>query len=151
MSSPDYGWDQGYGEGWKLKIWLPFWKGLSEAKQTEYLEKWQPPTEEWYKTLTIAWVNKLKKSERWHKKQLEEESWHGEIAIPWQAFPNNPSVYEWEESEKEKWLKKIWIPFWSKMSGEAQDKYLEYKSPPDDEWLRALTKYKIRNLKKELC
>ena len=148
LSSPNFGWDQGYGESWKLEIWLPFWKRLNDAKQKEYLEKWQPPTEDWYQTLTIAWVKKLRKSERWHKKQSEEERWHGEIILPWRAFPNNPSVYEWEESEKENWLKEIWIPFWSKMSGEAQDKYLEYQSPPDDEWLRTLRKYEIRNLEK---
>lgn len=148
LSSPKYGWDQGYGESWKLQIWLPFWKKLNENKQKEYLKKWQPPSDEWYKTLTVQWIDKLRKSERWHNKQLEAVQWHGEVEIPWQAFPNNSSIYQWKEAEKEKWLKSIWMPFWNQMSGESQNEYLEHKNPPDNEWVETLEKYKIKNLDK---
>jgi hypothetical protein len=148
LSSPNYGWDQGFGETWKLRIWLPFWKRLSRTQQGEYLENWQPPTDDWRKTLTIFWIDKLRKTERWHNKQLESERWHGEVEIPWGAFPNNSAIYEWEEGEREKWLQRVWLPYWDKLSDEKQDKYLEHKTSADSEWIDILKNHQIRNLEK---
>lgn len=147
LSSPDYGWDNGYGEQWKLDIWLPFWKKLNEREQERYLEKWQP-SEEWKITLTVNWKNKLKKSDRWHKSQRESEFWQGEVDLPWRAFPNNSSVYEWDEKEKDYWLEENWLPFWNKLSAEKQDEYLKFKLMPDDEWIETLAEYQVKNFDK---
>ena len=49
-------WKQGGGEYWLLEIWLPFWQGLSLEQREKYLEKWEPPTKDWYEYLTIHWI-----------------------------------------------------------------------------------------------
>ncbi len=147
LSFPNYGWDQGYYERWKLDIWLPFWKKLNKLEQKDYLEKWETD-EEWQRTLTIDWENKLKKSERWHIQQTESKFREDEVSLPWQAFPENPLVYEWNEEKKVEWLKDIWLPFWNKLSQEKQDKYLEFKQPADDKWIETLAKYEVKNFDK---
>ena len=51
-------WRQGGGEYWLLEIWLPFWGELDAKQRENYLEKWQPPTEDWYEYLTVHWIGK---------------------------------------------------------------------------------------------
>lgn len=147
ISSPRYGWDTGYGEQWKLEIWLPFWKKLSKSEQENYLQKWKP-SEEWCETITNEWDGKLKKSDRWFKQQTESVFQRGEFILPWQAFPKNDLVYEWDEKQIKRWLTEVWIPFWNELSEEKRDKYLEYKSLADEEWIKILAKYEIKEINK---
>ena len=142
-----YGWDGGETERWKLEIWLPFWKKLSKSEQENYLEKWQP-SEQWRETVTNEWRNKLKKSDGWFKQQLESVFRNAEVSLPWYAFPKNDSVYEWDEKQIDEWLLKVWIPFWNEMSEKKRDEYLEYKSPPDNEWIEILAEYGIKEIDK---
>jgi hypothetical protein len=51
-------WKQGGGEYWLLEIWLPFWQKLGEIQRKNYLDKWKPPTEDWFEYLTVHWVGK---------------------------------------------------------------------------------------------
>lgn len=147
-SYASFGWNSGTTEHWKLEVWLPFWKKLSQADKEKYLEKWQPPNEEWLKLITVDWNGKLKKADYWYENQKKDCKWNNYVQVPWTAFPNNPTVYEWEEGEREKWLINIWLPFWNEMSEKSQNEYLEYKNPPDTEWLEILEKYKVKNLNK---
>jgi hypothetical protein len=48
------GWRQGNGEDWLVRLWLPFWRGLSEAGRDEYLRRWPPPDSDWYAQL-LRW------------------------------------------------------------------------------------------------
>ena len=148
VSYASYGWNSSATEKWKLEIWIPFWKKLNQTDKEKYLEKWQPPNEDWLKLITIDWTGKLRKANYWYNNQKENYQWNNYVQVPWSAFPNNPTVYEWEEGEREKWLINIWLPFWHEMSEESQDEYLEYKNPPDTEWLEILEKHKVKNLNK---
>jgi hypothetical protein len=49
------GWRQGYSEEWLLKIWLPFWQGLSPEECDRYLRKHPPPDDEWDYYLNLVW------------------------------------------------------------------------------------------------
>jgi hypothetical protein len=44
------GWRQGNGEYWMMRVWQPFWSGLSPTERSQYLDRWEAPTEwrEWY-------------------------------------------------------------------------------------------------------
>lgn len=55
-SSPIYGWNQGGNEYWKTNVWMPFWTAMSEDERESYLEKWQPPDEDWRETITVYWT-----------------------------------------------------------------------------------------------
>lgn len=143
-----FGWNTGKTEQWKLEIWIPFWNKLSQTDKVKYLEKWQPPNEDWVKLITIDWTGKLEKASYWYYNQEENSQWNNYVEVPWSAFPNNLAVYQWEEGEREKWLINIWLPYWNEMSEEAQNEYLEYKNPPDAEWLEILEKHKVKNLNK---
>ena len=55
------GWNQGRPEAWKLNVWLPFWQKLSKEEKDAYLQRWQPPSEDWRESLTIYWVGHLSK------------------------------------------------------------------------------------------
>lgn len=147
ISIASYGWDSGETERWKVKIWLSFWKKLTKSEQENYLEKWKP-SNEWREIIMNEWENKLEKSDRWHKKQTESVFWNGEVSLPWYAFPKNDSIYEWNEKQIDKWLLEIWIPFWNELSEQKRDKYLEYTSPVDDEWIKILAKYEIKEMDK---
>jgi hypothetical protein len=41
------GWRQGHSEDWLLRVWLPFWRSLSDEARERYLQDWPPPDEEW--------------------------------------------------------------------------------------------------------
>ncbi|MET0390758.1 MAG: hypothetical protein ABW321_32595 [Polyangiales bacterium] len=50
-SEPEWGgWRQGVSEVWLHQVWLPFWRGLSEAERGEYLTRW-PPDDTWRERL----------------------------------------------------------------------------------------------------
>jgi len=51
-------WKQGGGESWLLEIWMPFWQKLNINQRENYIEKWQPPTDDWYEYLRVHWVKK---------------------------------------------------------------------------------------------
>ena len=55
------GWNQGFSEAWKLNVWMPFWRKMNEAEQANYLERWQPPTQNWRESVTIYWVGNTDK------------------------------------------------------------------------------------------
>ena len=44
-----------YGNHWLDTIWKPFWHSMDEDQQAAYLEKWQPPSDEWYQNVAIHW------------------------------------------------------------------------------------------------
>ncbi len=48
-------WRQGRGDFWLQEIWGPFWSGLSNDEREKYLERWQPPDDEWYEYITARW------------------------------------------------------------------------------------------------
>lgn len=50
-------WKQGRGSFWSGQIWGPFWSSLSEQAKQKYLEKWQPPDEEWNEYINLHWWN----------------------------------------------------------------------------------------------
>lgn len=54
-SSPIHGWNQGYQEEWKNKVWVIFWNKLDAAEQVNYLSRWKPPSEDWRETITVYW------------------------------------------------------------------------------------------------
>jgi hypothetical protein len=147
VSLASYGWDNGETERWKLEIWLPFWKKLSESEQEFYLEKWKP-TEQWREVITNEWTKKLRKSDRWYEQQKDSAIWDDYVSLPWSAFPKNDSVYQWDEKQIDEWLQDVWIPLWNEMSGETRDEYLEHKLPPDDDWLEVLSEYEIKEIDK---
>jgi hypothetical protein len=41
------GWRQGGGHAWLLRVWLPFWRGLSPEERAAYLTRWPPPDDDW--------------------------------------------------------------------------------------------------------
>lgn len=57
-NSLPFSWRQGYREEWKNSVWIPFWQRLSEAERVHYLNRYEPPSEEWRETLTIYWAGK---------------------------------------------------------------------------------------------
>lgn len=58
-SSPIHGWNQGETEYWKLNVWLPFWTTMSEIERDRYLQRWQPPNDDWKESITAYWVGKI--------------------------------------------------------------------------------------------
>ena len=60
-SSPIHGWNQGYQQEWKNNVWLPFWRGMTEAEREDYLNRRQASSE-WRETLTVYWVADLSES-----------------------------------------------------------------------------------------
>jgi hypothetical protein len=147
-SYASFGWDSNETEQWKLEVWIPFWKKLSQSEKDGYLENWQPPNEEWLKLITVDWSGKLKKPDYWHENQKKDSEWNDYVTVPWRVFPNNSAIYEWEEGEREKWLQFVWLPYWNKLSDEKQDKYLEHIPSVDSEWIEILKNHKVRNLEK---
>jgi hypothetical protein len=55
------GWSQGQTGEWKLNVWMPFWTKMNEAEQARYLERWQPPNQDWHDSLTIYWIGNTSK------------------------------------------------------------------------------------------
>ena len=148
LLSPDFGWSSGYGEQWKLQIWLPFWRKLNESEQTTYLQRFPPPNQEWIDLITVEWAGKLKKADYWFENQRRNTAYYCNADLPWAAFPMLPPAYEWDTADIEKWLREIWLPFWNEASAEKRDKYLEYASAPDAKWLQILWQFEIKDFAK---
>jgi hypothetical protein len=149
-SYASFGWDSNETEHWKLEVWIPFWKKLSQSEKDGYLQKWQPPNEYWLKLITVDWNGKLKKADYWHENQKKHSELQDYVWVPWGEFPNNSAIYEWEEGEREKWLQFVWLPYWNKLSDEKQDKYLEHMPPADSEWIEILKYHQVKNISKLL-
>jgi broad specificity phosphatase PhoE len=50
------GWRQGESEAWLMQRWMPFWRSLSAAQRSDYLQRWEPPDEDWREYVTERWV-----------------------------------------------------------------------------------------------
>lgn len=42
---------------WRLmQRWMPFWRSLSAEQRSDYLQRWEPPDEDWREYVTEHWV-----------------------------------------------------------------------------------------------
>lgn len=154
ISLPSVGWDDYFLEGWKLEIWIPFWDGLSEDEKKKYLEQWNSPDEEWKENITKNWTGKLRKTDAWLERQKmflehQDDYFAEPLLLPRYVFPKiQSSKTIWDEKFIDQWMTEVWLPFWNSLSDEKQDEHLKYIEFQDEEEMKWLEKYEVKNFYK---
>ncbi len=49
------GWRQGFSEGWRLRVWFPFWQRLTPEEKDAYLRRYPQPDDDWLLFMTHYW------------------------------------------------------------------------------------------------
>lgn len=126
------GWRQGNAEPWYLGVFLPFWTELSDEGRARYLERWPPPNQRWADRLA-----------EYAASGLRRVPFADAPVPPWVRHPNVSPLFFGRFGHSKTWLRSNFLPFWTSLSTEEREAYLDVWQPPSEAWRNKLSKYLV--------